>query len=90
MSRESTEEADIRRVTERLRLAYQNRRTPEQVDAAVCAAVEHFKDSRIRDFVPVLAERRARSMLDSANQVEAETGGVHACQPSRSYLSQSG
>jgi hypothetical protein len=64
-ARGSTEVEDIRRVAERLRITYRGRRTPEQVDAAVSAAVEHLKDSKIRDFVPVLAERRARVVLDS-------------------------
>ncbi|WP_373465299.1 three-helix bundle dimerization domain-containing protein [Streptomyces sp. V1I6] len=64
-ARGSTEVEDIRRIAERLRITYRGRRTPEQVDAAVSAAVEHLKDSKIRDFVPVLAERHARDVLDS-------------------------
>ncbi|GGW79574.1 three-helix bundle dimerization domain-containing protein [Streptomyces galilaeus] len=74
MSSESNEEADIRQVAERIRIAYRNRRTPEQVDIAVCIAVEYFKDSKVRDFVPVLAERRARSLLDSAIAGEVGEG----------------
>jgi hypothetical protein len=54
----------IRDVAQRLEDAYRDRCTPEQVSTAVSAAFEHFKDSRIRDFVPVLAERVARGALD--------------------------
>ncbi|OIJ68061.1 hypothetical protein WN71_009685 [Streptomyces mangrovisoli] len=53
-------------MAERLTDVYRGRRSAAQVDAAVAAAVEHFAGSRIRDFVPVLAERRARSALDAA------------------------
>ncbi|WP_406005136.1 three-helix bundle dimerization domain-containing protein [Streptomyces sp. NBC_00637] len=72
MARESTEADAVRRVAERLRIAYQGRCGSGQVDAAVAAAAEHFDDSRVRDFVPVLVERRARSILASAAVREAD------------------
>ncbi|MFB6855652.1 three-helix bundle dimerization domain-containing protein [Streptomyces sp. NPDC056341] len=70
MARESTEAVALRQVAEGLSIADQGRCSSEQVDAAV-SAVEHFKDSRVRAFVPVLAEHRARSILDSATVREA-------------------
>ncbi|MFH8803936.1 three-helix bundle dimerization domain-containing protein [Streptomyces sp. NPDC017936] len=70
----STEEA-VRRVVEARKAAHRGRRPSQRVDAAVSAAAEHFKDSRIRDSVPVPAERRARSILESAAEVEAGDRG---------------
>jgi hypothetical protein len=64
MPDESPDDEAIRDVTQRLEAAYQNRCSREQVSAAVAAAFEHFEGSRIRDFVPVLAERVARVALD--------------------------
>ncbi|WP_162484982.1 three-helix bundle dimerization domain-containing protein [Streptacidiphilus anmyonensis] len=61
---ESPDDGAVRDVTVRLETAYRDRCSPEQVSAAVSAAFEKFKDSRIRDFVPVLAERSARVALD--------------------------
>ncbi|MHA6758008.1 three-helix bundle dimerization domain-containing protein [Streptacidiphilus sp. PAMC 29251] len=52
-------------IAARLRGDYGQRRTPEQIDTAVTAALDHFSDSRLRAFVPVLAERRARAALES-------------------------
>ncbi|WP_369405604.1 three-helix bundle dimerization domain-containing protein [Streptacidiphilus neutrinimicus] len=64
MPEESPDDGAIRDVTRRLEAAYQDRCSSEEVSTAVSAAFEHFKDSRIRDFVPVLAERVARAALD--------------------------
>ncbi|MAU80284.1 hypothetical protein VX037_23015 [Gordonia sp. Z-3] len=61
------EDADERRqigeVQERLIAAYSDR--PSQtVAAAVEAAYRHFDGIRVRDFVPLLVERRANASLN--------------------------
>ncbi|MFJ9724796.1 three-helix bundle dimerization domain-containing protein [Streptomyces sp. NPDC101209] len=75
MSPQSAETEAIRRITAHLKAVYDGRRTPGQVEAAMSAAEKHFEDSRIRDFVPVLVERRARSALDAAIMAEASDHG---------------
>ncbi|MFE2140747.1 three-helix bundle dimerization domain-containing protein [Streptomyces sp. NPDC059456] len=75
MSSQSGEEEAVRRVGAHLRAVYHGRQTPGQVDAALSAAVQRFQDSRIRDFVPVLTERHARSLLDRAVRAEAADPG---------------
>ncbi|WP_355878958.1 three-helix bundle dimerization domain-containing protein [Streptomyces sp. NPDC004539] len=37
----------------------------EEIEAAVATAHASFSDRRIRDFVPVLVERKARAALDA-------------------------
>ncbi|WP_442817477.1 three-helix bundle dimerization domain-containing protein [Streptomyces sp. NBC_01296] len=53
----------------------------DQVDAAVRAAMDHFKDSNVRDFVPVLVERRACAALGAADRPDGTgarpRGGAH-------------
>ncbi|MGW2355624.1 three-helix bundle dimerization domain-containing protein [Streptomyces phaeofaciens] len=51
-------------VVGRLRLAYGSV-DEATVEAAVLDAYEIFKEARIRAFVPILVERRARSALDA-------------------------
>ncbi|WP_189715177.1 three-helix bundle dimerization domain-containing protein [Streptomyces phaeofaciens] len=48
----------------RLRLAYGSA-DAATVEAAVLDAYEMFKEARIRAFVPILVERRARAALDA-------------------------
>ena len=61
------EDADERRqigeVQERLIAAYADHPS-QKVVAAVEAAYRHFDGIRIRDFVPLLVERRANAALD--------------------------
>ncbi|MEY9964745.1 hypothetical protein ABIA33_002787 [Streptacidiphilus sp. MAP12-16] len=65
MSLDLHEDEAVRHIADRLKAAYQDRHAPERVEAAVAAALDHFQDTRIRDFVPVLVERRARAALDT-------------------------
>ncbi|WP_406513733.1 three-helix bundle dimerization domain-containing protein [Streptomyces sp. NBC_00161] len=77
----SDEEEGVERVAERLRITSCGRRPTDQVDAAVRAAMDHFKDSNVRDFVPVLVERRARAALGAADRPDGTgarpRGGAH-------------
>lgn len=60
----TTEEETFAHMTARLKGIYGQTRSSEQVDAAVTAALDHFSGTRLRAFVPVLAERRARATLE--------------------------
>ncbi|MFJ1608626.1 three-helix bundle dimerization domain-containing protein [Streptomyces sp. NPDC088253] len=64
---ETREEEAIRGVVERLTSAYDKTCTPEQVEAAVAAAHADFSERPVRDFVPVLVERKARAVLNEAS-----------------------
>jgi hypothetical protein len=64
MSLDLREDEAVHKVTERLKSAYRQRYEPEAVEATVNAAREHFDGSPIRDFIPVLVERRARAALN--------------------------
>ncbi|MBL3671351.1 hypothetical protein JL475_36725 [Streptomyces sp. M2CJ-2] len=63
MPGDSRETAAVREVTERLKSAYAGRRTAQEIEAAVGEAYHHLRDRPVRDFVPVLVERRARRTL---------------------------
>ncbi|SOE24421.1 hypothetical protein SAMN05442782_1049 [Streptomyces sp. OK228] len=63
---ETREEDAIRGVVERLTSAYDETCTPEQVEAAVATAHAAFSERPVRDFVPVLVERKARALLNEA------------------------
>ncbi|MFW0785296.1 hypothetical protein AAFP35_12300 [Gordonia sp. CPCC 206044] len=41
-------------------------KTPEDVESAVVNAYRHFDGLRLRDFVPLLVERRARRALGNS------------------------
>ncbi|WAZ23011.1 hypothetical protein STRCI_004323 [Streptomyces cinnabarinus] len=65
------------RVAAGLRTAYPAL-DPEVVDAAVASAYEAFREARVRVYIPILVERRARILLgavarDAARQ-ESEAG----------------
>ncbi|MFF3145455.1 three-helix bundle dimerization domain-containing protein [Streptomyces sp. NPDC057927] len=66
MAVETREEDAIRGVVERLTSAYEKTCTPEQVEAAVGTAHTAFSERPVRDFVPVLVERKARALLNEA------------------------
>ncbi|CCK28694.1 hypothetical protein BN159_4315 [Streptomyces davaonensis JCM 4913] len=65
------------RVAEGLKTAYPAL-PPEAVDAAVASAHEAFHEARIRAFIPILVERRARILLGAvdrdATRQESEPG----------------
>ena len=54
-----TEQASFNRIAEQLALAFPDVPT-DRVAAAVESEQERFRDSRIRDFVPILVERAVR------------------------------
>lgn len=60
---EPDEDVAIRRVTQQLQSSYSDRCTPDEVEAAVCAAQASFSTTPIRTYVPVLVERKARRIL---------------------------
>ncbi|MFJ8022442.1 three-helix bundle dimerization domain-containing protein [Streptomyces sp. NPDC096311] len=67
MAVETREEEAIRGVVERLTSTYAETRTPKQVEAAVTTAHAAFSERPVRDFVPVLVERKARALLNEAS-----------------------
>ncbi|MGW2028124.1 three-helix bundle dimerization domain-containing protein [Streptomyces decoyicus] len=65
MAMDAREKEAIQAVVERLTDAYITTRTPEEIEAAVTEAHASFKDRPVREFVPVLVERKARAALDN-------------------------
>ncbi|MFJ8948293.1 three-helix bundle dimerization domain-containing protein [Streptomyces sp. NPDC102395] len=65
MATDQREEEAIQALTQRLTAAYSTTRSPAEVEAAVAAAHASFEDRPIRDFVPVLVERKVRAILGS-------------------------
>ncbi|WP_412458671.1 three-helix bundle dimerization domain-containing protein [Mycobacteroides salmoniphilum] len=54
--------------------------SPEHVSAVVQGAYAQFADCRVREFVPLLVERRARRALVEAGSSSAVTAeGTTAC-----------
>ncbi|WP_238419907.1 three-helix bundle dimerization domain-containing protein [Gordonia sp. 'Campus'] len=68
------ERRQITEVQHRLIGMYTNRR-PEEVAEAVEAAYRHFDGTEVRDFVPLLVERRANETL-TGSSVMADSGEV--------------
>lgn len=66
MAIDTREEDAIRGVVERLKSAYGATHTPAEVEEAVAATHASFSDRPVRDFVPVLVERKARATLGEA------------------------
>ncbi|MDT0458903.1 hypothetical protein RM550_24810 [Streptomyces sp. DSM 41527] len=64
MAMDAREEEAIQAVVERLTDAYITTHTPKEIEGAVTEAHAAFKDRPVRDFVPVLVERKARATLD--------------------------
>ncbi|WP_234545297.1 three-helix bundle dimerization domain-containing protein [Streptomyces shenzhenensis] len=60
------EDAAIRRVTEHLKTAYHDRRTPDEIEVAITEARECFTALPVRTYVPILVERRARQFLSQS------------------------
>ncbi|CAM5333590.1 three-helix bundle dimerization domain-containing protein [Streptomyces avidinii] len=57
--------ASVRDTVQRLRTAYPSV-DPATVEAAVTAAYDSFRGARVRNYVPILAERRSRKALAAA------------------------
>ncbi|MDH6502483.1 hypothetical protein [Streptomyces sp. SAI-149] len=63
MADQARENEAIRGVAERLTNAFSATRSPDEVETAVAKALAAFTDRPVRDFVPVLVERKARTLL---------------------------
>lgn len=63
-----SEQAALVALEERLTSMYSDI-SRDRISLAVQAAHHHFEDSRIRDFVPLFVERRAREQLAAADQM---------------------
>jgi predicted metalloprotease with PDZ domain len=67
MRADDREDKSVEQIFERLKSSY-SMTEPAMVDEVVKAARDSLRDSRIRDFVPILIERRARAALDGAGE----------------------
>lgn len=63
MADKARENDAIRGVVERLTNAFSATHSPAEVESAVAKALASFTDRPVRDFVPVLVERKARMLL---------------------------
>ncbi|MFR0359547.1 three-helix bundle dimerization domain-containing protein [Streptomyces sediminimaris] len=63
MTHRAREQDAIRAVVDRLINAFRATRSPAEIETAVAEAHQAFTDRPVRDFIPVLVERRARSVL---------------------------
>lgn len=57
------EDEAVGKVADRLKNAYRDQYSSEEVEATVATARDHFRGAPIRDFIPVLVERLARETL---------------------------
>ncbi|MFE0513934.1 three-helix bundle dimerization domain-containing protein [Streptomyces sp. NPDC058964] len=64
MATDAREEEAIKAVIERLKTSYAATHAPEAVEAAVAEARTAFHGRPVRDFIPILVERKARAMLN--------------------------
>jgi hypothetical protein len=60
---EVKEREAIRRVTDNLAAEYAADHPPEEIEQVVGDTREHYREARIRDFVPIFVEREAREQL---------------------------
>ncbi|MFE2218967.1 three-helix bundle dimerization domain-containing protein [Streptomyces canus] len=67
MADKAREDESIRGIVERLTNAFSATRSPAEVQAAVAKAQASFADRPVREFIPVLAERQARSLLNESS-----------------------
>ncbi|RPF39206.1 three-helix bundle dimerization domain-containing protein [Streptomyces sp. TLI_185] len=61
------EDDAIRGVVERLTSAFSATHSPADVEAAVAKTHASFMDRPVREFVPVLVERKARALLSESS-----------------------
>ncbi|MFF7358506.1 three-helix bundle dimerization domain-containing protein [Streptomyces filipinensis] len=65
------EDEAMRGVNERLKAAHGQTHSLDEITAVVAGAYAAFRDRPVRDFIPILVERRARRILDRGFQVMA-------------------
>ena len=66
MTDKAREEDAIRGVVERLTNAFSTTHSPVEVEAVVSKAHTAFNERPVREFVPVLVERKARAILNAS------------------------
>ncbi|MGY1503105.1 three-helix bundle dimerization domain-containing protein [Streptomyces sp. QTS52] len=71
MADKAREEDAIHGIVERLKNAFSATYSPAEVEAAVAKAHASFTDRPVREFVPVLVERQARSVLNNHPAADA-------------------
>lgn len=64
---ELDEDVAIRHVTEHLKTSYGDSHAPDEIEAAVASACASLEEVPVRNYVPVLVERRARRILCERN-----------------------
>ncbi|MHB9863422.1 three-helix bundle dimerization domain-containing protein [Streptomyces sp. YIM S03343] len=67
MADQKREEEAVRAVADRLRDTFHTTRSAAQVEEAVTRAHASFDGRPVREFVPVLVERKARALLNEAS-----------------------
>ncbi|MDC0770732.1 three-helix bundle dimerization domain-containing protein [Streptomyces sp. HD] len=67
MADKAREDEAIRGVVERLTDAFSATSSSAEVEAAVAKAHSSFADRPVREFVPVLVERKARALLSESS-----------------------
>ncbi|MFI6435013.1 three-helix bundle dimerization domain-containing protein [Streptomyces sp. NPDC050759] len=67
MADKAREDEAIRGIVERLTDASRATRSPAEVQAAVAKAHASFADRPVREFIPVLVERQARTLLNQSS-----------------------
>lgn len=67
MADKEREAEAVRGVVERLTEAFSATRSPAEVEAAVAEAHASFASRPVREFVPVLVERKARALLSESS-----------------------
>ncbi|WP_055528706.1 three-helix bundle dimerization domain-containing protein [Streptomyces graminilatus] len=67
MADKEREAEAIRGVVDRLTDAFSATHSPADVEAAVTEAYASFASRPVREFVPVLVERKARSLLSESS-----------------------
>lgn len=67
MRSDDSEDKAVQEISERLKSRY-GKTESVTVDRAVKAARDTMRNSRIRDFVPIFIERRARTALDASGE----------------------
>jgi hypothetical protein len=63
-----SEEAAIKPSVAHLGRQFQGQVPPEELEAAIRGCFAHWSDARVRDFVPILAERCARAHIEQSRE----------------------